>query len=143
MPASPLRRRRTTACALFLLSTALLASTTGCASAPATLPACRSPQAAVLPHTAGSLTQADTGAYCLAVGQTLDVFLTAPTPSASARWTPVAIADGSVLGFGSNSAMTPPINVTPGAVVGLARGVTTLSSTLPDGKKWTATIVVS
>lgn len=97
----------------------------------------------MLPHTAGSLTQADTGAYCLAVGQTLDVFLTAPTPSAAARWSPVTITDGSVLGYGNASAMTPPIDVTSGAVVGLARGATTLSSTLPNGTRWAATIVVS
>lgn len=137
-------RRRPPAASIPLLLAAVLASASGCSSsAPAALPACHSPQPAVLPHTAGSLTQSDTGTYCLAVGQTLDIFLTAPAPGASARWSPVTIADGSILGYGSNSAMTPPINVTPGAVVGLARGATTLSSALPNGTKWTATIVVS
>ena len=136
--------RRPAALALSLLTVALTAlPLAACSSSPAALPACHSPEAAVLPHTAGSLTQADTGTYCLAVGQTLDIFLTAPSASGSARWDRVAISDGSVLGYGSNSAMTPPLDVTPGAVIGLGRGAATVSSTLPDGTKWTATIVVS
>jgi hypothetical protein len=138
--------------ALGLLATAALAAAGGCSPnaataapvRPAALPACHSPEAALLPHTAGSLTQADTGAYCLSPGQTLDVFLTAPTAADQpARWSKVTIGDTAVLAYGNSGVMTPPLDVTPGVVVGLGRGTSTVTSTLPDGKTWTATIVVS
>jgi hypothetical protein len=141
---APFPRRRLTAavaaCLIALFPATLLS---GCASAPPASPACHSPEAAVLPHTTGSLTQADTGTYCLAVGQTLDIFLTAPSGSSHIRWGQITIGDTSVLGYGNSGVLTPPVNVTPGVVVGLSRGTTTLSSALPSGKKWTATIVVS
>jgi hypothetical protein len=127
-----------------------LAALSACSSspaAPAALPACHAAEAAVLPHTAGSLTQADSGAYCLRVGQTLDVFLTAPTSSGASgpltRWSNPKITDTSVLGYGNNGMVTPTLDVTPGVVVGLSRGETTVTSTLAGGKTWTATIVVS
>jgi hypothetical protein len=114
-----------------------------CSSAPAALPACRNPEAAVLPHTAGSLTQSDTGTYCLGIGQTLDVFLTAPSASSVTRWSQITIADTSVLGYGNDGMMTPPLNVTPGVVTGVSRGTSTVTSTLPGGRTWSATVVVS
>ena len=112
------------------------------ASSPAALPSCHAPGPASLPHSAGSLTQADSGVYCLGAGKFLDVFLTAPA-GASGRWSEIRITDTSVLAYGSNGVMTALRTVTPGVVVGYARGATTITSSLPDGKTWTATIVVS
>lgn len=147
------RLPRAAATALAATCLALLGATAaGCSSdsahdvtvVPAALPACHSPEAPELPHAAGTLTQADTGAYCLHIGQTLDVFLTAPAaPGPLARWSRIAIADTSVLDYGNSGVMTTMVDVTGGVVVGAARGTTTLSSKLPDGKQWTATIVVS
>lgn len=139
---TPHPRRRLTS----VLTGCLLASCaalSACSAAPAALPACHSPEAAVLPHTAGSLTQADSGAYCLAIGQTLDVFLTAPTSVNVTRWGRITITDTSVLGYGNNGTMTPPLNVTSGVVTGLSRGTSTITSELPGGRTWTATVVVS
>ncbi|MBR7831233.1 hypothetical protein KDK95_33310 [Actinospica sp. MGRD01-02] len=108
----------------------------------AALPACTAPADGGLPHTAGSLTQTDTGAYCLGVGKILDIFLTAPAGSA-AGWSEIRIKDTTVLAYGNNGVMTAMRGETPGVVVGRARGVSTVTSTLPDGRTWTATIVVS
>ncbi|HEU5357184.1 MAG TPA: hypothetical protein VFU65_22120 [Actinocrinis sp.] len=107
------------------------------------MPTCRAPEAATLPHAAGSLTEADSGAYCLAPGQILDVFLTTPagTP-AGTRWGQIRVADTSVIGYGNNGVLTTPVNVTAGVFVGMHPGVTTLSSTLPSGTAWHVTIVV-
>jgi hypothetical protein len=137
-----------------LPATALLAS--GCSSSPAapqsqstpsagpaSLPACKAPEAAVLPNTDGSLTEADSGAFCLAVGQVLDVFLTVPANSApGARWSQIKLADASVVGYGNNGVLTPPIGVTAGVFGAERRGVTTLSSSLPNGTTWKVTLVV-
>lgn len=126
------------------------ALTAGCTSAHAapsaastSLPPCRPPEAATLPHTAGSLTEADSGSYCLAVGQVLDVFLTAPAGApAGSRWGQIRAADTSVLGYGNSGVLTPPVDVTAGVFVGAHRGVTTLSSSLPGGTAWHVTLVV-
>jgi hypothetical protein len=145
----------------FALLAALTFSAAGCGSAghspasdaPSSPPACRAPEAAVLPHTAGSLSETDSGAYCLAAGQVLDVFLTAPMNTAPAntaspntapaiRWSRISTADTAVVGYGNSGVLTPPINVTAGVFRGLTRGVTTLSSTLPNGTVWRVTIVV-
>ena len=108
------------------------------------LPACRAPEPAVLPHTAGSLSQSDTGAFCLASGQVLDVFLTAPNDSAPhTRWGKISTADTSVLGYGNSGVLTPPVNVTAGVFKALSHGATTLTSTLPNGTAWRVTIVVT
>ena len=111
----------------------------------AALPSCQAPAASSLPHSAGSLTQANTGTYCLGVGKLLDIFLTAPTNvvASGGRWTEIKIADTSVLTYGNNGVMTSLRGETPGVIIGHTRGVTTVSSTLPGGTTWTATIVVS
>lgn len=117
-------------------------ATASVTAAPSALPSCRAPAADGLPHSEGSLTQTDTGVYCLGVGKLLDIFLTAPASSA-ARWSEIRITDPSVLSYGNNGVLTAMLGETPGVVVGRARGVSTVTSTLPDGKTWTATIVVS
>jgi hypothetical protein len=105
--------------------------------------ACQAPEPAALPHAAGSLTEADSGAYCLGVGQTLDVFLTAPSNSApGVRWAQIKIDDTSVVGYGNSGVLTPPVGVTPGVFVGAHPGTATISSTLPSGTTWKATLVV-
>lgn len=122
---------------------ALLSAMAGCGSHAPSLPTCEALPAATLPDTAGSVTQADTGTYCLGVGKVLDVFLTAPAGSAPGRrWSPVAVSDTSVLGYGNNGVLTPPVTVTPAILVGVAPGVTTITSALPGGGTWKAMIVV-
>ncbi|WP_324840203.1 hypothetical protein [Actinocrinis sp.] len=71
------------------------------------------------------------------------MFLTAPanTPAGS-RWSDIRVTDTSVIGYGNNGVLTPPVNVTAGVFVGAHRGATTLSSTLPSGTTWHVTIVV-
>lgn len=126
------------------------ALTAGCSSAhtapsaaTVSVPACHSPEPATLPHAAGSLTEADSGAFCLAAGQILDVFLTAPASApAGTRWSDIRVTDTAVIGYGNNGVLTPPVNVTAGVFVGAHHGVTTLSSTLPSGTTWHVTIVV-
>ncbi len=131
---------------LTLAATALL--TAGCSSgsgtAQASAIACKSPGPATLPHVAGSLTEADSGAYCLGVGQTLDVFLTVP-PDAKpgTKWQQIKVADTSVAGYGNSGVLTPPLGVTPGVFVGAKQGTTTLTSVLlPKGITWKVTLVV-
>src|SRR5438445_2326978 len=98
---------------LAVLATLVLAAA-GCGAAhpsPASIaasspPACRPPEAAVLPHTAGSLSEADSGAFCLASGKVLDVFLTAPADSApTTRWSRISTADTSVVGYGNSGVL--------------------------------------
>lgn len=97
----------------------------------------------MLPHAAGSLTQADTGAFCLATGQILDVFLTTPPHNApGTRWGRIKVDDVSVVGYGNSGIMTPPMTVTDGVFVGAHRGATTISSSLPNGTTWKVTLVV-
>jgi hypothetical protein len=134
------------AAALTALALAGCSASTAHADPPArasSTPSCRAPEAPALPHTAGSLTQSDTGVYCLAAGQILDVFLTTPAGTAAGvRWAQIKTGDNTVLGYGNSGVLTPPINVTPGVFVGVHAGFTTLTSTLPDGTAWHATIVV-
>ncbi|HET9168621.1 MAG TPA: hypothetical protein VFN97_04265, partial [Actinospica sp.] len=142
------RRLVAAAVACCLAPTALAAcsspagSTTAAVTANAKLPACKAPEAGALPHSAGSLTQADTGVYCLGVGKLLDIFLTAPAGS-TGRWSEIRIDDTTVLAYGNNGVMTAMRGETPGVVVGQSRGVSTLTSKLPNGQTWTATVVVS
>lgn len=112
------------------------------ATTPAALPSCQPPADSGLPDSAGSLTQTDTGVYCLGVGKTLDVFLSAPA-NAAGGWSQVRITDTSILTYGNNGVMTALRGETPGVVIGKARGVSTVTSTLPTGQTWTATVVVS
>lgn len=131
---------------LTLVTAALL--TAGCSSAGGTAQtsavACKSPEPATLPHAAGSLTEADSGAYCLGVGETLDVFLTVPAGAKpGVKWDHIKVADVSVAVYGNSGVLTPPIGVTPGVFVGAKRGTTTLTSVLlPKGITWKVTLVV-
>ena len=131
---------------LAILTAVLLAA--GCSSGSGTsevsTTACKPPEPATLPHTAGSLTEADSGAFCLGLGQTLDVFLTVPAKSApGARWNEITSGDVSVVGYGNSGVLTTPLGVTPGVFVATHSGVTTLSSTLPaSGTTWKVTLVV-
>jgi len=153
-PRTATRRRlqRSAACYLAgLAALAPLAALSACSSTSAStatvvtpnaaLPSCTAPADGGLPHSAGTITQTDTGAYCLGVGKILDIFLTAPTGS-TAGWSEIRIKDTTVLAYGNNGVMTAMRGETPGVIVGRARGVSTVTSTLPDGRTWTATIVV-
>lgn len=135
-----------------LAATALL--TTGCAAATAATPStapstpqaprCHQPRPAALPHAWGSLSQTDSGAYCLPVGKQIDVFLTAPgdSPAQSARWGQIRSSDAQVLAPTSTGVLTAPLGVTPGIFLGRAPGTAELTSATTTGKPWTVTIVV-
>ena len=137
-----IRTHRLLAVAACCLTPLALSACSPAATSNAALPSCRAPADTGLPHSAGSLTQTDTGAYCLGVGKILDIFLTAPA-GASAGWSQIKIKDTSVLAYGNNGVMTAMRGETPGVVIGQTRGVSTVTSTLPNGQTWTATIVVS
>lgn len=148
MTAPRIRTRRLLAVAACCLSPLALAAcspaatTTATVTSNAALPSCKAPADNGLPHSAGSLAETDTGAYCLGVGKILDIFLTAPA-GVSGGWSQIKINDTTVLGYGNNGVMTAMRGETPGVVIGQTRGVSTVTSTLPNGKTWTATIVVS
>ncbi|MDF3299578.1 hypothetical protein [Streptomyces tropicalis] len=104
---------------------------------------CHRLPAAVLPHSAGSLTQADSGAFCLHPGQRVDVFLAAPEQAAQGgRWRVISSSSPKVLAPVSNGVMSPPLGVTPGLFVGRSSGTSVLSSTYPGGNSWRVTLVV-
>ncbi|MDF2255547.1 hypothetical protein [Streptantibioticus ferralitis] len=121
---------------------ALTASVSGCGhQAVAQSPApCSTLPPAQLPHSAGTLTQADSGTYCLPVGGQLDVFLTAKSAQMSARWSPVASSAPQLLAPTNGGALTPPVGVTPAVFVGTAPGTVRLSSRTADGRHWQATV---
>ncbi|MGW5658632.1 hypothetical protein ACWEWG_00810 [Streptomyces sp. NPDC003758] len=139
-----------------LVATALL---TGCTSAAATSapPAapptssstavavrCHQLHPATLPRSAGSLTQADSGAFCLRVGQRVDVFLAAPEGAVQGtHWRAIGSSSPEVLAPVGTGVMTAPLGVTPGLFVARSPGASTLTSTCPDGTSWRVTLVVS
>lgn len=156
-PTSISLRRRSSALAACLVVCAALAA--GCAGPSAdtgaqaaahsspnaqSVPACTTPPPGELPHAAGSLTQTDTGVYCLTEGQQIDVFLTASSGSGTAGtgWSQITSSGTAVLTPLSSGVLTAPRGVTPGIFLGAVRGTATLSSRLPNGKTWTATVVV-
>lgn len=115
------------------------------AAKPTSVPAarCHTLPPGHLPHSAGALTQADSGTYCLPIGEQVDVFLSVPLAQArSMRWSPVSITSAKVLTRMNNGILTPPVGVTPAILQGTAPGTATLASRLPDGRSWHATIVV-
>jgi hypothetical protein len=132
-----------------LAAVALLSACTGAASTPAAapapdpsptvLPACAKLPDPVLPHSAGELTDQQSGVYCLPRGQRLDVFLAAP--KSGDTWQPVQ-ASGSILAPTNTGVMTAPLGVTPAMFVGTSDGTSVLSSVAPSGKSWKVTIVV-
>ena len=104
-----------------------------------TLPACTKLPDPVLPHSAGELTEQQTGAYCLPRGQRVDIFLTAA--SSDDAWKPVQ-ASGAVLAPTNTGVMTAPLGVTPAMFVGTSDGTSVLSSSAASGRAWKVTIVV-
>jgi hypothetical protein len=140
-----------------LAATALLA--TGCSSSSATSAAPSAPPAssaavvasrchrlhpAALPRSVGSLTQADSGDFCLRVGQRVDVFLAAPDGAAQGtRWRTIGSSSPQVLAPVGTGVLTAPLGVTPGLFVARSPGASVLTSTCPDGKSWQVTLVVS
>ncbi|MEZ0094044.1 hypothetical protein [Streptacidiphilus sp. EB129] len=152
-PRSRTHRSRSRRSASVLVLLAVAALTAGCsgggsdvtaAAATTPPPACKPPAPAVLPHSAGTLDQTSTGAFCLPVGQSIDVFLTAPNTTApqSDRWAEVASSDSAVLSPGNTGVLTAPLGVTPGVFVGAVPGTSVLSSHSPDGRAWQVTVVV-
>ncbi|SEM15678.1 hypothetical protein [Streptacidiphilus jiangxiensis] len=106
---------------------------------PTVLPACTKLPDPVLPHSAGELTEQQSGVYCLPRGQRVDVFLTAAR--SSDLWSQVQ-ASGSILAPTNTGVMTAPIGVTPAMFVGTTDGTSVLTSSAPSGKTWKVTIVV-
>ncbi len=150
MTPRPVPRRRAASpsnlVALALALTLTLASLAGCAgsgtgSATDAAPACVAPPSPVLPETAGSLDETSTGAYCLAPDATIAVFLHAGAAS-SPRWTAITSSNTAVLAPRRTGVLTPPVGVTPGIFGAVATGTATLTSSTPDGRDWTVTVVV-
>ncbi|WP_042419225.1 hypothetical protein [Streptacidiphilus anmyonensis] len=139
--------------ALRLLPLAAVALLSACSSAapaspaaapapdpsPTVLPACTKLPEPVLPHSAGELTQQQSGAYCLPRGQRVDIFLTAA--HSGDTWQPVQ-ATGAILAPANTGVMTAPLGVTPAMFVGTTDGTSVLTSAAPSGKTWKVTIVV-
>jgi hypothetical protein len=112
-------------------------------SAPAR--SCKTPPAADVPGAAGALTQADSGTFCLALGQQIDVFLTSPEGQKPGvpRWAPIATSDARVLTPRSSGILTAPVGVTPGIFEALTRGTVQLTSTIPGGtRSWHVAVLV-
>ncbi|MBM9507962.1 hypothetical protein [Actinacidiphila acididurans] len=114
-------------------------------SGPTTATDCEQPPPAEVPGAAGALTEAESGTYCLAIGQQLDVFLTAPgghKPGAP-RWTPIATSAPHVLSPRSSGILTAPVGVTPGIFQALDPGTAELTSNVPGtDRTWHATVVI-
>ncbi|MEZ0065603.1 hypothetical protein ABIA32_001603 [Streptacidiphilus sp. MAP12-20] len=126
----------------------LLVTTTACDAAASTPPtAVPTPQAvactrlpdAVLPHSAGMLTEQQTGAYCLPRGERVDVFLTA---AKGGQWQPVHASGDGVLAPTSTGVMTAPLGVTPAMFIGATDGTAVLTSGTASGATWKVTVVV-
>ncbi|NUR00867.1 MAG: hypothetical protein HOY79_31375 [Streptomyces sp.] len=110
-----------------------------------TATACNQPPPASVPGAAGALTEAESGTYCLAVGQQLDVFLTAPggrRPGAT-RWTPITTSAPHVLPPRSSGILTAPVGVTPGIFQAIGPGAAELTSNVPGtDRAWHVTVLV-
>ncbi|MDH6114677.1 hypothetical protein P3T36_001029 [Kitasatospora sp. MAP12-15] len=132
--------------ALLLLLTAGCAGPVAHAAAPTTPAArpCRAAGEAVLPHTAGTLTQADGGArICLRTGQQVAVLLHSPATDPAGRWQPIEIRPGGRVRRGDSRVMTPSVGTTTGLFTATAAGETELTSRQASGAVWHLTLVVS
>ncbi|WP_344441658.1 hypothetical protein [Kitasatospora nipponensis] len=136
------------ACAALSVLVAVLA--TGCSAAQTRstaqpTSACRQPPEAVLPRTAGTLTEADSGVFCLPVGSRLAVFLTPPPAdtTSAGRWSTVLSSSPPVLADAGTGVLTAPVGVTPGIFQGASAGRARLTSGTLDGGTWQVTVVVS
>jgi uncharacterized iron-regulated membrane protein len=106
---------------------------------------CKTPPAADVPGAAGALTQADSGTFCLALGEQIDVFLTSPEGQKPGvpRWAPIATSDAHVLTQRSSGILTAPVGVTPGIFEALTRGTVQLTSTIPGGTRtWHVAVLI-
>lgn len=105
---------------------------------------CRPARAPEYPSTDALLTDTDTGGtWCVAQGATLVVQLHVPPEQSDTRWSPVASSETGVLEPVSNGAVTLPRGITATFLSARSSGVVTLTSTRPDGSRWSATVVVS
>lgn len=124
----------------------LLLLLTGCVAQAAVqpqAPECRPPGKAVLPHTSGTLTKADNSALiCLAPGQQIAVFLSAPPDNPSDRWQPITAQPDTAVKRGNSGVMTLPVGATAGLFIPTAPGRIELSSRQRSGATWHATLVV-
>jgi hypothetical protein len=109
-----------------------------------TTAACTKLPAADIPGAVGTVTEADSGTFCLPLGQRVDVFLTVPggPGSKGPRWSPAASSDRTVLAPRTSGILTAPLGVTPGVFQSLRPGTVTLTSRLAPGRAWKVTIVV-
>jgi hypothetical protein len=130
------------------VAAALVAATVlfGCGSGgkKAIATSCRPARPSEYPSTDALLTDADTGGtWCVARGATLVVQLHVPPEQSDTRWSPVASSETGVLEPVSNGAVTLPRGITATFLSARSSGVVTLTSTRPDGSRWSATVVVS
>ncbi len=102
---------------------------------------CAQPPEAVRPDSAGALDESSSGAYCLAVGTTIDVYLHAEAATRP-RWPGIVSSAPDILAAQRTGVLTPPVGVTVGIFGGLRPGTASLSSVRPDGRKWSVTVVV-
>lgn len=127
--------------------------TAGCAGASASAggphppsdPPCRTPPPAVVPGGSATLDQTASGAFCLTVGQRIDVFLTSPQGNKPGvtRWSRISTSDPGVLAPRSSGILTSPVGVTPGIFQAQAPGTARLSSAVPGTPHtWQVTIRV-
>ncbi|WBP86165.1 hypothetical protein [Kitasatospora cathayae] len=121
---------------LLLLTACATQGTTGATATGNT--DCRPPAEAVLPGTAGTLAETDTGSFCLPTGQRLTVFLTA---TGTAHWSAVTSSDPRVLAP-AKAPLTAPVGVTPALFAANGPGTAQLTSQDGTGHRWQATIVV-
>jgi hypothetical protein len=105
---------------------------------PAKAPDCQKPADPVLPDTAGTLAETDTGSFCLPAGQRLTVFLTA---AGTAHWSAVTSSDPHVLAP-AKAPVTAPIGVTPALFAATTPGTVALTSQDGTGRAWRVTVVV-
>lgn len=127
------------------VAAALVAGMAACAApqaAGAPPPTCQQPPEAAIPGLAGALDETSSGAYCLAIGASMGIFLHS-TDTEKLRWTAITSSASGVLKAQQTGVLTAPVGVTPGIFGATAAGVATLSSTEPDGHSWAVTIVVS
>ncbi|MGW1077100.1 hypothetical protein [Streptomyces sp. NPDC002537] len=134
-------RAPATALALLLL--------TGCGghtaqtARPSPTPPCHNPDKAVLPHTAGTITETDNGGrICVAHGQEIAVFLSAHTTDAHQHWQPITSQPGAAVTRDNNGMVTPTIGTTVGLFTPKAPGEIQLTSRRESGGTWRATLVV-
>ncbi|GHF09007.1 hypothetical protein [Streptomyces morookaense] len=134
---------RASATALALLLLAGCGSHTTQTARPSPTPPCHNPDKAVLPRTAGTITEADNGGrICVAHGQEIAVFLDAHTKDAHRHWQPITLQPGSAVTRHDNGMVTPTVSTTVGLFTPETPGEVQLTSHRESGETWRATLVV-